>query len=62
MSCDICGRGGCCESFHSLEEQLMYAKVIEAFDNARAMRAKVREEFEAEQKEQEDAQAQDEDT
>ena len=26
MSCEICGRRGCCRSFHSLEEQ-------EAFDN-----------------------------
>jgi transcription elongation factor Elf1 len=62
MSCDICGRGSCCESFHSIEEQFRYSKVVEAFDNAREMRAKVREEFEAEQKAQEDAQAQDEDT
>lgn len=21
MACKICGRGGCCESFHSFEEQ-----------------------------------------
>lgn len=42
MSCDICGRGSCCTSFHSLDEQNRYEKVIEAFDRARDLRAEVR--------------------
>lgn len=42
MSCDICGRGSCCASFHSLEEQGRYEKVIEAFDRARELRSEVR--------------------
>lgn len=46
MSCDICGRGSCTESFHSMEEQERYEKVIEAFNKARALRDKVREELE----------------
>jgi hypothetical protein len=50
MSCDICGRGGCTESFHSLEEQARYEKVIAAFERAREMRAEVREELRCEDK------------
>lgn len=42
MSCDICGRGSCCNSFHSLEEQERYEKVIAAFDRARELRDEVR--------------------
>jgi hypothetical protein len=38
MSCDICGRGFCAPSFHSLEEQERFEKVIELFDKARALR------------------------
>lgn len=53
MSCDICGRGNCTESFHSLEEQERYEKVIEAFEKARELRAKVRAEIEEEELEQE---------
>jgi len=52
MSCDICGRGSCCDSFHSLEEQQRYEKVIEAFDKARELRAQVRAELEAEESEE----------
>lgn len=48
--CDICGRGACTESFHSLEEQERYAEVIEAFDRARELRAKVRAEIETEER------------
>jgi transcription elongation factor Elf1 len=48
MSCDICGRGSCCPSFHSPEEQDRYAKVIEAFDKARELRDQVRNEEAAE--------------
>jgi transcription elongation factor Elf1 len=44
--CDICGRGSCCTSFHSLEEQSRYEKVIEAFDKARELRQMVRDELE----------------
>ena len=46
--CDICGRGSCCESFHSLEEQKRYEKVIEAFDRARELRQQVRDELDEE--------------
>lgn len=49
MSCDICGRGNCCESFHSLEEQEKYVKVIEAFERARDLRNQVRKEIEEEE-------------
>jgi hypothetical protein len=42
MSCDICGRGSCCASFHSLDEQARYEKVIAAFDRARELRTKVK--------------------
>lgn len=52
MSCDICGRGSCTESFHSLEEQERYEKVIEAFEKARELRAQVRAELEAEEGEE----------
>ena len=47
MSCDICGRSSCTESFHSLEEQEQYEKVIEAFERARELRAQVRAEIKA---------------
>lgn len=30
MSCKICGRGNCCESFHSLEEQKQFEQDYEA--------------------------------
>ena len=49
--CDICGRGSCCESFHSLEEQQRYEKVIEAFDRARELRQQVRDEIDEEARE-----------
>lgn len=51
MSCDICGRGSCIEAFHSQEEQDKYVKVIEAFEKARAIRAQVRAQVEAEEAE-----------
>ena len=54
MSCDICGRGSCSESLHSLEEQERYEKVIEAFEKARELRAQVRSEIEAEEQEAEE--------
>lgn len=46
--CDICGRRSCCPSFHSLEEQARFEKVIEAFDRARELRQKLREEMDEE--------------
>lgn len=52
MACDICGRGSCTESFHSLEEQERYEKVIEAFEKARELRAQLRAELEAEEAEE----------
>ena len=42
MSCDICGRGSCCNSFHSLEEQERFSAVIEAFEKARELRESIR--------------------
>ena len=51
MSCDICGRGSCCEAFHSIEEQKKYEAVIELFDKARDLRDKIR----AEEEEEEEA-------
>jgi transcription elongation factor Elf1 len=48
MSCDICGRGSCEPCFHSFEEQDRYSYVIEAFDRARELRAKVRRELDEE--------------
>ncbi len=44
MACDICGRGNCSASFHSIEEQNRYEKVIEAFKKARELREQVRSE------------------
>ncbi len=41
MACDICGRGSCTPSFHSLEEQEIYSEVIDLFDKARDLREKV---------------------
>jgi transcription elongation factor Elf1 len=48
MSCDICGRGSCCTSFHSMEEQDNYAAVIELFDKARDLRAQIKQEMQEE--------------
>lgn len=42
MSCDICGSSACTTSFHSLEEQELYADVIATFDKARELREQVR--------------------
>ena len=53
--CDICGRGSCCESFHSMEEQQRYEKVIEAFDKARELRQMVRDELDEEARETKEA-------
>lgn len=49
MSCDICGRSSCAESFHSLEEQARFEKSTALFEKARELRAKIR----AEQNEEE---------
>lgn len=36
MSCSICGRGSCCKSFHSLEEQENYDEIADKVtDNLR---------------------------
>lgn len=53
MACDICGRSACCSSFHSIEEQERFEKVIAAFDKARELRQKVRDEIELEEKQSE---------
>lgn len=34
MACRICMRGSCTESFHSLEEQELYAEALNAYDDA----------------------------
>lgn len=44
MSCDICGRGSCASWMHSTEEQERYAEVIEAFERARDIRDRIRNE------------------
>ena len=49
MACDICGRGNCTESFHSLEEQERYSDVIDLFEKARDLRSKVKNEIEQEE-------------
>lgn len=49
--CDICGRGSCCESFHSLEEQERYAPAIALFEKARELRYEIKHEIEEESKE-----------
>lgn len=54
MSCDICGRGSCCPSFHSIEEQKKYEDVIELFDKARDLRDKIRAEEDEEEDEDEE--------
>lgn len=54
MSCDICGRGSCCPSFHSIEEQKKYEDVIELFDKARDLRDKIRADEEEDEEEEED--------
>lgn len=54
MSCDICGRSSCTSSFHSIAEQERYEKVIEAFEKARTLRARVRNEIDAEEEEAEE--------
>lgn len=37
--CFICGRGSCCPSFHSLEEQEAYEPAEEAYDKYLEIRA-----------------------
>lgn len=53
MSCDICGRSSCTESFHSIEEQKRYEKVCEAFERARQMRQQVRDQIDEEETQEE---------
>lgn len=57
MSCDICGRGSCCPMFHSGEEQRRFEKVIEAFDRAREMRARVNTDLDEEANEEAEREA-----
>ena len=52
--CDICGRGACYPSFHSIEEQNRYEKVIEAFEHARGLREEVRQQIREEQESESD--------
>lgn len=49
MSCDICGRGSCAVSFHTLEEQERFEKAIEAFERARDLRRKIRQQMDEEE-------------
>jgi len=53
MSCDICGRGACTPAFHSSAEQDRYEKVIELFDKARELRAKVRAQIDEDENDEE---------
>ena len=41
MSCDICGRGSCTQSFHSLEVQEQFEIVIALFEKARELREQI---------------------
>ena len=54
MSCDICGGTSCCPSFHSLEEQIRFEPVIEAFDHARELRKQLNADTDKEALEQDD--------
>lgn len=60
MSCDICSRSSCTNSFHSIEEQRRFSDVIDAFDRARDLRDNVRKEIEEEEKAQSEQEAQEE--
>lgn len=51
--CDICERSSCSPAFHPLEEQERYENVIEAFDRARELRRRVRDELDEKAKEME---------
>lgn len=42
MACDICGSGSCTSWMHSAEEQEQYAEAIEAFERAREIRERIR--------------------
>lgn len=48
MSCPICGRGNCCESFHSHAEQERYAPAIEAFERYLEIRQRIYNDIEQE--------------
>ena len=38
MGCEICGRGNCCRSFHSLEEQSQFDDIADGIkDRAKAI-------------------------
>lgn len=41
MSCDICERDACCVSFHSPEEQALFAEVIDLRRQARALQYEI---------------------
>ncbi|WP_186215885.1 hypothetical protein [Burkholderia gladioli] len=41
LECPVCGRSACCPIFHKRELQLRYAPAIEAFEQARAIRARI---------------------
>lgn len=43
--CFICGRGSCCQSFHSLEEQEAYEPAEEAFEKYLEIRARCQAEY-----------------
>ena len=42
--CDICGRGSCAAWMHSAEEQEKYSEAIDAFEKAREIRQRIRDE------------------
>lgn len=54
MSCYICGRGSCCGSFHSIEEQKVFERASDAYDRFLEIRQQCRDEFNAIEEEQEE--------
>ena len=52
--CDICGRGSCTNWMHSIKEQERYSDVIDAFDAARELRSKVKDEIELEEQDEQE--------
>jgi len=54
MSCYICGRGNCCVSFHSLDEQKAFERAEEAYEKFLEIRNQCREEYNAIEEETEE--------
>lgn len=52
MACLICGRGSCCESFHTIEEQERFAPAILLFERAVELREEIRNQMDADEREE----------